>query len=78
VQALPVAPNIFRNDSFVENAFSLVGRRLKLEVRVQMKQFVRLAFHTTWHNFFRHCTIGGSNPVASSGGRLSMQLGASW
>jgi hypothetical protein len=46
----------------------LRGRELKLGVRVQTKQLVRLVFHTTWHNFFRHCMIGGSNPDASPGG----------
>jgi hypothetical protein len=43
-----------------------------------MKEFVRLLFHTTWHSFYRHCTIGGSDPVASPGGRFRMQLGSSW
>jgi hypothetical protein len=38
---------------------------LKLDFRFQMKQFVRLVFPTTSHNVFRHCMIGGSNPVAS-------------
>jgi hypothetical protein len=44
-------------------------RALKLEVRVQMKQFVGLVFLTIWHNFIRQCTIRGSNPAASQGGR---------
>jgi hypothetical protein len=38
---------------------------LKLDFRFQMKHLVRLVFHTTSHNVFRRCMIGGSNPVAS-------------
>jgi len=47
---------------------------LLIEGRVQMKLYVRLVIRTTCHSFLRHCTVGGSNPVASSAGTLSTQL----
>jgi hypothetical protein len=62
----------------VDATFSLRGRELKFEHHVHIKNLVRLVFHTAWHNYFGHYTIGGSNPVAGSGGRFTMQLGPSW